>query len=374
MATELINRHIHFAESADFAILAKWLRAINSEHECKHWLLMLSAQKRGMDGFDQLGPLLSEIDVTVIGGRFPGLIHDGKHHTDGMLLLPLYDVSDVVYVPLDAGPGEISVGVQKLSLADQNSGLILFDPFSEGKSALVDRMYNRFGPDFGCIGGGAGTADLQKEPCIITPDGLSCNQAVIVLRHTPLPVGIAHGWESISEPIKVTKANGSRIHTLNYEPALELYKRIVQNHANDDWESRSFEAWARSYPLGKIRLEAEYIVRDPYAYEHNDLLLVDEVEPGEFIVVLNGNNERLIDGAERARDMLFNQGELSSNDPLFTVDCISRIIYLEDDFKRELQALSSGNPLNGALTIGELVNDGLGPLDIYNKTVALTKL
>ncbi|MEL6845597.1 MAG: FIST C-terminal domain-containing protein, partial [Bacteroidota bacterium] len=54
------------------------------------------------------------------------------------------------------------------------------------------------------------------------------------------------------------------------------------------------------------------------------------------------------------------------------IDCISRVLFLEDQFYRELEAVyDSETPLLGALTLGEIANFGKDFLEFYNKTAVL---
>lgn len=51
------------------------------------------------------------------------------------------------------------------------------------------------------------------------------------------------------------------------------------------------------------------------------------------------------------------------------IDCISRALFLEDEFDREIEAVYQENvPLIGALSMGEIANNGKDYLELYNKT------
>ena len=51
------------------------------------------------------------------------------------------------------------------------------------------------------------------------------------------------------------------------------------------------------------------------------------------------------------------------------IDCISRVLFLEKDFEKELAAVYDPKyPLFGALTIGEIANNKHDYLEFYNKT------
>ena len=50
------------------------------------------------------------------------------------------------------------------------------------------------------------------------------------------------------------------------------------------------------------------------------------------------------------------------------IDCISRVLFIGDDFVHELEAVDRGEPLFGALTLGEIANSGHEYLEFFNKT------
>jgi hypothetical protein len=58
-----------------------------------------------------------------------------------------------------------------------------------------------------------------------------------------------------------------------------------------------------------------------------------------------------------------------------TIDCISRGLLLGEGLKAELEALTvPGLPQVGALTIGEIANNGFEFLEFHNKTTVLALL
>ena len=58
-----------------------------------------------------------------------------------------------------------------------------------------------------------------------------------------------------------------------------------------------------------------------------------------------------------------------SDKTILLIDCISRGLFLGEGFIREIEAVRAGNtPLIGALTLGEIANDGKDYMELYNKT------
>ncbi|HEY8905633.1 MAG TPA: FIST C-terminal domain-containing protein, partial [Rhodoferax sp.] len=56
---------------------------------------------------------------------------------------------------------------------------------------------------------------------------------------------------------------------------------------------------------------------------------------------------------------------------LFFIDCISRVLFLGPDFPKEMVAVNTGQPLIGALTLGEIANNGSDFLEFFNKTAVV---
>ena len=56
------------------------------------------------------------------------------------------------------------------------------------------------------------------------------------------------------------------------------------------------------------------------------------------------------------------------------INCISRVLFMEDDYEKELEILDPTNSSFGACTFGEVANSGDSFLEIYNKTAVVGKI
>ena len=119
------------------------------------------------------------------------------------------------------------------------------------------------------------------------------------------------------------------------------------------------------------------MVRDPVGLDANgSILCVGGMPEGAIFDILSGDNNSLIEAAGNALQMsLADFPDNSGKNFRFFVDCISRVLFLEDRFKEELAAVHSHeSPLVGACTIGEIANCGNDFLEFYNKTAVMAIL
>jgi len=250
--------------------------------------------------------------------------------------------------------------------------LVLVDGFSRRISALIDALFDTFGLAINYLGGGGGSLSLAQKPCVITPNGLKRDAALLAYLDRASGVGVAHGWGAISTAFRVTEANSNLVISLDWRPAFEVYREIVEAHSKRRFSDDNFFAIAKSYPLGIAKLGNEVVVRDPIMADGDKLVCVGEVPVGTFVQILHGDRETLMAAAVHARQSAQNSfGARKPSLELF-VDCISRVLFLEGDFDLEMKAARIPDlPMVGVLSIGEIANSGQDYLEFYNKTAVV---
>jgi hypothetical protein len=185
------------------------------------------------------------------------------------------------------------------------------------------------------------------------------------------------GWDVISEPLSVTSAQQTTIKTLNDEPEIDVYRRIVEPLAGKPLAAEGFFDVAKGHPFGIRRLESDLdsdvIVRDPMVLTpEGHLVCVGEVPEGAFVHILKGSAESLILAARRASE-LAQASFPAGHTPRFrfVIDCVSRALFLGDAFTHELAAIDDGLPMVGARTLGEIAHRGREFLEFCNKTAVV---
>ncbi len=318
-----------------------------------------------------LSQQLKTIDKTVIGGIFPEVIRNGKRTGDSAILLGL--PFPMTYIAIknfeeEAIIEKISEGINE-DIDESSSFLVFIDALVSKKHVLFDCLYNYYGAIPNYLGGGAGTLKFEPLPCVVSNEGLLEGAAIVATIPRKINLGVAHGWSPISTQLKVTEVSNNEIISLNWKPAMEVYQAIVEEHSKKAFDFKDFFNSTKSYPFGIQKLNGNTIVRDPFKTENGRVFLLDAVDEGAYVQILYGNLDSLIAGASQARKKA--EKESTNLDNTLIIDCISRVLFMEDKFEEELKKIDPLSNSFGALTLGEIANNGDEYLDIYNKTAVV---
>lgn len=329
---------------------------------------------------------LQEENIRFFGGIFPGLIHGSKHYKEGVLitLLPTF-----IQPFLIKGLNTTNIQLPQFSelpfLLNSNTKkyltIVLVDGLASNISLFLSKLFNRFGKMVSYFGGGAGSLSLQQMPCVFSNEGLFQNAAVVAFIDLHANMGVKHGWQQLEGPFIATKTNKNVVQELNWQNAFEVYSEVVETQAKQELDADNFFEIAKSYPLGIYRKGEEDIVRDPILVnDQKELVCVGEVPQNTVLNILKGNKNSLIGAAQEAASNCFANAPKNVKYGM-TMDCISRVLFLENDFEKELAAVNSVfqnyDPkliLHGALTLGEIAANSSGFLKFFNKTIVTTAL
>lgn len=326
---------------------------------------------------NDINHLCSLVTKPMIGGVFPQIIFEQQCHTKGAILLGTQTLLDVHTLAYSNDVIASDLSTQLLTVYpehyQQNTLLVISDGLASGMSNLIDELFNHFGLDINFIGGGAGSLTLVPKPCVLTNAGLQQGVAAIALLNCQSGIGVAHGWQPITEAYRVTESDGNRVISLNWQPAFEVYSQVIYTHSQQDISADNFFDIAKAYPLGITKLGAELVIRDPIMTQDGALVCVGDVPQGSFVHMMNGDTGTLPAAARLARDKAAASlsAEQQATFQLF-IDCISRVLFLGPLFAEELSyVVQPGLPMVGALTLGEIANNGHDYLEFYNKTAVV---
>ena len=330
---------------------------------------------------EELPPLFSSLPVPICAGVFPGIIHDFDYSRQGALvcgfIAPLFPT---VIEDIDRQRSDIKLKMKKCLNGNTPAGAIVFiDGQSKGIDNLVSCIYNCLGPTPIVVGGGAGYLDFSHRPCIITAEGCYKNAGVIISLPAPLVLGVRHGWENVAGPFLVTHASDNVIHSINYEPAFPFYKEIIEEHYGESVDFTTFLDVAKSYPLGMAQLNKEFLVRDPLRRNGDYIECAGSVPQNTMIYLLHSEPDKLIQSAALAskelRAKLSPVYEAGEGYYTFTIDCISRELFLGEEYGKELEAIKKELPDKtqtvGVLSLGEIASSSQGTIRFLNKSTVV---
>lgn len=367
-----------FVDSIDLSGIMAGVEALRpGENEA---VLLLFAEDKALD-IPSLIEALNKQNITFFGGVFPGLIYGNQRKTGGCILkkfrflIPPFCVSEIADGQMQDLPG-----FHASSSIEQSTAIILIDGLTSNIYGFLEKLNNLLGGQCNFIGGGAGSISLQSQPCVFTRQGFVADAAVVCVIDKQVTLGVRHGWEKLVGPLVATQTAGNTILELNWKKALEVYNTIVEMDCGVALTPENFAAIAQGYPFGILREKEDDIVRDPLAIGPNgSIICIGEVQPNTVLQILKGRPKALLEAAQKAiHDCGGKTGLPILADGTFVVDCITRALFLEEQFELEMNFIRDNLILQkesqepfGMLSLGEISSYGDGMLELFNKTIVI---
>ncbi|WP_416306525.1 FIST signal transduction protein [Neptunicella sp. SCSIO 80796] len=338
-------------------------------------LLVLCCDDPGND-LAFLNNCLTEFDLPIFGGVFPGILYDDKVYEQGFLVVALSVAAHISFHPNlnNALQQDFSPAID----LDCPSMMVLVDGLADNIDYMIQQLFHRVGRQVDVIGGGAGSLSFEQKPCIICNQGIFADAMLLVALEQHIELAIGHGWQKLAGPFLATHTQGNRIDSLNFQSALSVYQDAVSQHTELNFDSSPFFDIAKTYPFGLERLDDDMLVRDPIAVEGQSLVCVGNIPENTMLYILHGEPDTLISAASDAVRLALNvqpQPRIFGDAILF--DCISRKLFLTGQYQHELSAINAritnNSHLIGALVLGEIASSNTGVINFHNKT-AVTAL
>lgn len=324
----------------------------------------------------QLDTHLQALPVPVFGGIFPEIIAAGHKLERGSIVCGLPVSASVYHVDKLSDPDEdyfLRTETLMTHIPPGSTLVTLVDGLGKRVSSVLESLYEALGSSCQYIGGGAGSLSFVQKPCLFSNQGLRGDCAQITALNLSIGIGIDHGWHKFAGPFVVTGAYDNTITTLDYRPAFEVYREVVEADSGKRFSEYEFFDLAKAYPFGLDRLKGDVVVRDPLFRADNALVCVGEVPANHIIYILKGEEDNLLDASRQCASSAM----LTQPQPMVALlfDCISRTLFLQERFAEEIgniqSSLPAGIPLIGALSLGEIADAGHTCLELFNKTIVL---
>ena len=258
--------------------------------------------------------------------------------------------------------------------------LLLTDGLSGDQTEVVRGAYSVVGAATPLVGGCAGD-DLQMKRTRQFFDGEVLDDAVVgawLASDAPLGIGVQHGWGRVGEPMLVTGSEGSKVLTLDDQPALDVYLERLKPPAEAHRSPAEFTRFALTHPLGLSRRSGEEVRFVAGAdLEERSLTCIAAVPQGALVWMMEGDDDSVLAATDAAcREAL---SALDGQAPLgmLTFDCIARRGVLGDEgIKREVNRIAGhagGGPVAGFYTYGEIARTH-GVNGFHNQTLVVLAL
>ena len=176
--------------------------------------------------YKKLQPLLKTMDIVVWGGIFPEVIYNGSLYKQGVVGCAFQSpVSIEVIKDLSKFKGDLSHDF----ISKNTRTLLIFNDGGAGNTPLlIETLYEKNFKEIVFFGGGAGSIINIDQPSLFTEDDFFAKGAIIAAVEDFISVGINHGCQPVSEPAIASSVDTNILRSINWEPAFEYYKRIVE--------------------------------------------------------------------------------------------------------------------------------------------------
>ena len=220
------------------------------------------------------------------------------------------------------------------------AALVMTDALAGYADDLVDELTLATAGKYQFFGGGAGdNAQFRRTPVFFGTEVLT--DAVVgleIVAKKPIGIGVGHGWEPATPPMRVTEAVGSRLVSLNGKSAAQAF----QKHATATGQTLDLESPIPFFLHNIIGIETGggYRLRVPLGINADGSVeCAADIPTGALVHIMGSTTKSAIDAAAQAttnavRGLNGNKAKVA----LF-FDCVATRLRLGDAFGLELQSL-----------------------------------
>lgn len=267
-----------------------------------------------------------------------------------------------------------------LPLLGLRAVLVLGQGVSINGSALIGGLTCVLGSEVLVTGGLAGDGAAFRETFVLD-DGGVYNDHVACVGLYGEGLRVAHGsfggWLPFGPARKVTRCANNVLYALDGEPALEVYKRYLGEHAKD------LPAAGLLFPfsmLGQDHSEAG-LIRTILAVDdaQGSLTLAGDIDPAGYLRLMHASTDALVDGAEVAAQAAQLAGQPPAQGLALLVSCVGRKLVMggraEEEVEVVVDVLGHRSTLAGFYSYGE-ISPFSGELSckLHNQTMTITHL
>ncbi len=367
--------HAKYFQDSDVSTIVEQIAQLPRAED--EQILLFIAEHSTID-LKELLAALTQHQIPIAGGIFPSVIYGNKRFETGIVVDVLPVIAEPSVVTGLNTSSFILSGLPNIPRGQQYTALVLVDGLTKYVASFLDRLFRKCGNKVRYIGGGAGSLSFQQKPCLFDNHGIYQDAGLILWVKATTTLGVQHGWKQLYGPFVANKIERAVVRQLNSRPAFEVYSQLIERMTGKILTKENFFSIAKEYPLGIFKPGMDFIVRDPITFtDDKSLVCVGEVPSNSMVYLLKGNKQSLVDHAQIATCEALKDAPNDAH--ILIVDCISRVLYLEDEFSQELDAVLAVLPNQestpfGVLTLGEIATFSTGRVEFFNKTFVVGAL
>lgn len=259
--------------------------------------------------------------------------------------------------------------------------IMVFGPGLEiNGSALVEGVARHVGAQLPITGGLAGDGGRFVRTLTLGPEGVS-DRAIVAVGFVGDELQFAHGsfggWESFGPARRVTRSAGNILYELDGEPALDVYKRYLGDHAAD------LPASGLLFPFAMHGEDHDALglIRTILGVDEatGSLTLAGAIDPNGYLKLMHASTDQLVNGAESAAAAASAMARISGPSLAILVSCVGRKLVMGDRVEEEVDVVSSilgpQATLAGFYSYGEICPLQPGSTcHLHNQTMTITWL
>ncbi len=330
----------------------------------------------------QINPLICHCKLPIFGGIYPKLVYRNQLMQQGWIMIGFNQTIDVTLVTnvselsddkkLEQAIDETAINRSQHTTND--SFLMFYDALINNIEPFIDCLFEYLDHQINIIGGGAGNLDFIKSPCIFTNQGLLNDVVQLVSLPNKLTMGVGHGWNILQGPFLVSESEKQTVMSINYSPAFNVYKEEIERVSEYVFAESNFFDIAKHFPLGIEDVNNQLVVRDPILTHDGFIQCVGNIPVNSMVYLLEGSLDSLFNSAQQAAKLATNNTDEDPFSASMLFDCISRVLYMEDNFKHELDLIAercTEQAFFGVLFLGEIANNQSGVIKLLNKSTVI---
>jgi len=309
------------------------------------------------DVVGDLQKICNELEVPIVGGVFPELMHTSIFAREGFLLvrmdeMPNYILTEQVQDEQAIEKLATQIEVKLNNKPNHRSLFLLFDAMVGNIGTILDQLYLRLADRVQYSGINAGSETFQPMPCLFDGKNLIGNGVLAMLMPVFGESEINHGYAMPKEMIAATATSGNCIHSIDWMPAFEVYKKMANEIYDVEINEENFYTFGAHFPFGIVLANGDVLVRIPVALsDKGELYCVGEVPSNSILTLMDTDKDILLSATKTFAQQL-PKSEING----LIYYCAGRRMHLGVvDATAELDVISGEcGDFVGALSLGEI--------------------